>query len=316
MIKTENYFEPRQSKQIISLSHNDLDGVSAQILLNTYFKNTSLHTCNYSETLDQLKQIKKQLHLFDIFFITDLVIDEDIYNYVSQLLTTFPKLTIFWIDHHYQSENWINKSLAVNYTNIFNIDKSATKLLSELLNINSKYIDSINAFDIWDTTNNDFKLGMVYNSLFWNYKPRSFYSQFKNSQELTDRHKEDFTKINKSKNDYFSELEQKGLVLKNENLTVIFGDLHQNWVQLQYPGIFTVQVFSFGKIVVKIDRSINEDVCINISNEILSSINNDLLLNSGGHHHILSLTHSGDKDYNVIIDYTKIIFNVLKNIKY
>lgn len=308
----------KNNKNILSLSHNDLDGISCQILLKTHFRHTTFVSCNYSETLVRLKDIKRTLHEYDILVVTDLVIDDDIYNYISQLLTIFPKLSIIWIDHHYKSIETLNRTRnnVINTENcklIFDIDKSASKLLSEELNISSKFIDAVNAFDVWDTNNKHFKLGMVYNSLFWSYKQRSFYSQFKSNQDLSQKHKEDFEKINKEKNKYFEELESKGLVLKNKNVTVIFGDLHQNWVQLQYPGTFTVQVFSFGKIVVKIDRAVPEKTCVDLSYQILNSINNELLLNSGGHYHILSLTHSGDKDYDVIIDYTKRIFNILSN---
>lgn len=302
--------------RLLSVSHNDLDGISCQILLNNYFKNCTLTSCSYSDTLDTLKMVKKKLHEYDTLVVTDLVLTSDILAYINEFLITFKSLKIYWFDHHYQSLEVIpvnnpNSSLHI----IVNTDISATKLISRELSITSEYINAVNAFDMWDTDSSSFKLGMVYNTLFWSYKHRSYFSQFKTDQTLLDVHKNEYKKIVKNKDEYFQNLNSRGLILKNDKTIVIFGDNFQNWTQLSFPGYdFNVQVFSFGKILIKIGKMYTEDQCIIITNKIMSSINNDLLLNAGGHYHILSLTHTGDKDYNIIIDYTKKIYGILSSI--
>jgi oligoribonuclease NrnB/cAMP/cGMP phosphodiesterase (DHH superfamily) len=91
-----------KNKKVLSLSHNDLDGISCQMLLLDFVKSPSLHQCDYMGTLEQLKFIKIYMHEFDVLLVTDLILTEDIYSYLEQLSAIYPKLTIVWIDHHFQ----------------------------------------------------------------------------------------------------------------------------------------------------------------------------------------------------------------------
>jgi hypothetical protein len=309
------------NKNIISLSHNDLDGVSCQIiLLDHYLANT--HQCNYGGTLEQLRYLKKELHNYDVLLITDLILTSANYDYIKQLSVIYPKLNIHWIDHHYQSLE-INISDIKYFNNIFlhlDTELCATKILYNLIkefNNYSEYVEKINAFDLWLTDSIFFDGGMWYNTLFWNYKAKSYFNQFKKLQTRggTIRQQKDYDKIVVEKDKYFKDLESRGLVLSDDGITVVFGDLHQNWSQINYPSIFNIQVFSFGKIVVKISKGISEQQAKQISEYIIHEINQELLLNVGGHFHILSLTHSGNMDYSVIIDYTKKIYGYLKEYK-
>jgi hypothetical protein len=305
-----------KNKKVLSLSHNDLDGISCQMLLLDFVKSPLLYQCDYMGTLEQLKFIKIYMHEFDILLVTDLVLTEDVHSYVEQLSVIYPKLTIIWIDHHFQSvSQGISKSNNIKI--IVDTEQSATKILWDMLSggVVPEYVAAVNAFDIWLTEDKYFNMGMMYNSLFWNYKGKSYFNQFRNTRALSPKNLKDYNNILRTKKEYFNDLKSKGLVLEKNNIVVIFGDLYQNWTQLDFPAKFNLQVFSFGKILLKIDKSVPEDLCVQLSNEILSSVNNDLLINAGGHHHILSLSHSGNNDYSIIIDYTKVIFNILSNYK-
>lgn len=301
------------NKNVLSISHNDLDGLSVQIVLNSVFKNVKSIQCNYTNTLYILKNTKKLMHEYSRIIISDLVMDNNIKEYFLYLCNTFPNNKFYYIDHHFKSKEHLEsiKGIYNNVIILFDENKSSTKLIAEYFKQESEYIEAVNAFDVWDTNSKHFDLGMKYNSLFWELKPNSFFAQFKKDTTLLPIHEKTYTNLLQDKDKYFKELEHKGLVLKNNNTVVIFGDDYQNWTQLEYHHRFNVQVFSFGKILVKINQDVDEESCKTITNDIIDNINNDLLLNSGGHYHILSLTHSGDKDYNIIIDYTKKIFNVL-----
>ena len=311
-----------KNTNVISISHNDLDGVSCQMLLNNTPCSVKCITSSYNYTLYNIKNIKNQLHLYNILIITDLVLSKEILEYLIYLHGTFSNLNIYYIDHHVESNNVLYNE--INRLNTESLDRlninidlsmSATKNLSNMLtlsDIQRSYVEAVDAFDIWNIESNSFKLGMVYNTLFWNYNRQSYFSMFKKDTTLLQSNKEDYKKIVNNKNSYFNELESKNLILKHNKTVVIFGDDFQNWTSLHYKEfMFNIQVFSFGKILVKINKNYSEDICVQISTKIMETINNELLLNSGGHHHILSLTHTGDKDYDIIIDYTKKIYKIL-----
>lgn len=302
------------NKSVLSLSHNDLDGVSVQIVLG-YIFNVKSFGCNYSETLEYMKNIKKLIHEYSRVIISDLTMDKDSMDYYIILCNTFPNIKFYWVDHHYKSTEFLdllNNMKLKNSTILYNGLKSSTKIIAQYFKQSSEYIEAVNAFDIWDTKSKHFDLGMKYNTLFWEFKSKSYFSQFKRDTTLLEVHNKQYNKILVNKDNYFKDLETKGLVLKNNNTVVIFGDNYQNWTQLYYKEFaFNIQVFSFGKILIKISENIHEDMCITLIENIMDSIDDELLLNAGGHHHILSLTHSGDNDYNIIIDYTKKIFNIL-----
>lgn len=297
---------------VMSLSHNDLDGIGCQIVINEYYKNVTNINCSYNDTLEILQNIKKTLHSYDTLIVSDLILTEELSDYLDVVSSTFNNLTILWIDHHYQTEQSIRDN-NINY--IFDTTQSSTQLLAKHYNLESTFTKSVNAFDVWDVESEYFNDGMKYNSLFWNYRLKSFYLQFRKNQQFTNVHDKDYSRMLKQKDKYFDELESRGLVLREENIVMIFGDSFQNWTQLQYEGFhFNIQVFSFGKILIKINKKYPEELCKSIINNITNNIDNELLLNIGGHYHILSLTHIGNNDYNIIIDYAKRIYNTLKGL--
>jgi oligoribonuclease NrnB/cAMP/cGMP phosphodiesterase (DHH superfamily) len=306
---------------VLSIAHNDLDGTSCHILLKHVHKDSESISVNYSEVLETLKNCKKYFHKYTYIVISDLVLTEETLSYLIYLCNTFPNTKFVWADHHFETENTLNvpstkTSISVldNLLVLYSSKYASVKILADYHSIDNKFIDAVNAFDMWNTDSMYFSDGMKYNSLFWNYGIKSFHSQFLYRYEFTERHDKDYNAIKKDVALYFKELETKKLVVSSDTITMIFGDRHQNWTQLKYKTKFIVQVFSFGKILLKINKSVTEEDCKDITRQVISAINTELISNIGGHHHILSFTHTGDKDYNTIIDYAKKIYNTLNTL--
>lgn len=303
---------------VLSISHNDLDGISAQIILNKIYKNLTVINCSYTQTLEILKNYRSEFFKYTKIYITDLVLTTEIYTYLVSLCTSFTKTKFVFVDHHFSSLDIDLLNKPTNLIVLIDINKSTSKILATKFNTCLDeslltYVEEVNAFDVWDVSSPHFDKGMMYNTIFWVYKPRPFFNMFKQDITLTNNHKQQFDKQYNEMKEYFKLLGDKKLIYTTDSYIVFFGDHFQNWTQLEFPDyLFNIQVFSFGKILIKLHSSLSEEFCSSLTQQLINNLNDEFLMNSGGHNHILSLTHKGDKDYNIIIKYTKTILATIE----
>ena len=138
-----------------------------------------------------------------------------------------------------------------NLTIVISPKASATKLtylfLKSNFGLNDKdllqFVDYVNAYDIWLDDTQEFKVGFVYNELFWDYKLSAFWGKFKDNYKLRANDKERYKTLIQKKDKLFAKLEKSGRVMKFSNrILLIFIDDFQGHVTIDYPGFYAYAI--------------------------------------------------------------------------
>ena len=164
------------------LSHTDIDGYACQFVSNFYFKNCYFYNSNYgkeindnfSMILDRIDEsLKLDSEVCSIVLISDLNLSLSQCESFEEALSKRSNAKIFLLDHHQSGQ-----ACAEKYAWYF-LDSSrcATKIVYDFFskmffqNENlAKFVDVVNAIDIWLKDDTNFELGKVLLSMVSNAK--------------------------------------------------------------------------------------------------------------------------------------------------
>jgi oligoribonuclease NrnB/cAMP/cGMP phosphodiesterase (DHH superfamily) len=184
--------------KILSISHNDLDGVGCQILLGAVFKNIHYINCSYYDIDKELKATNPDE--YDFIFVTDIFPND------KASLEKFNNLIL--IDHHQTAihcpeNHWfVHKIYSATYLVKHFLDKMYR---FEKLEKYSKIVKLINDYDIWDRK---YKNSSALNYLFSLYHADQFRKRFRTgSLKLTEYEKTYIIECNEKFNDLYENLE-------------------------------------------------------------------------------------------------------------
>lgn len=157
-----------KDSRVLSISHNDMDGVGCQILLANYFRNIAFYNWSYYDIDEKFHNVK--FEDWDLIIISDL-------SPTNHDLLKHPK--IVYLDHH---ESAIEMHSPEN-NRIVDLSKCGTKIVSEWLAQNFTFDDSpfwslvdyINDYDMWIL---EYEQSWNMNCLFYKYKEKDFYERF------------------------------------------------------------------------------------------------------------------------------------------
>lgn len=186
---------PIDSK-ILSISHNDLDGVGCQILLGAIYKNITYMNLSYLDIDKRLLNLDETK--YDFIFVTDISPN------VVEVMDRFDNLIL--IDHHQTAEHNPKKNRFVKTTH------SATYLTHHFLtrkygdSIMSKYtkfVTLVNDYDMWEL---NYKGSKPLNDLYRKYNANKFRERFKSG----------ILKLSKSEIDYIKRVKSNFNKIYNE----------------------------------------------------------------------------------------------------
>lgn len=199
---------PRNAK-VLSVSHNDLDGVGCQILLGGVFKNIEYMNCSYYSIDKDLLAINGDD--YDVVFVTDIS------PKVSEVLDGFNNLIL--IDHHQTAENVPEKRRFVNkkYSATYLTKHFLEKMYGEgKLSRYTKLVKLINDYDLWELK---YKGSTAMNDLFSMYNAEKFRERFRHGDITLRPNEKSYLKSVKEKFDrMYDELE----VMEFEEANVCF----------------------------------------------------------------------------------------------
>jgi hypothetical protein len=301
----------------INLSHIDSDGVGCSIVINKHFKHVEYLHCNYDKIeqyLSTIDDIMTRRHVENVF-ITDLSFNEAQMIALNNIANIHPKVKFIVLDHHPQTDDVKHNCTAANITVITDMNKCATKITYDYFNCEpksiSKLVDTINAFDIWLQDSPYFTQGMELNDLFWSYKLKRFFNVFSNDVNK-DRVKADMKQLREKRIAYFDSCVKKGLINENKISLLSFCDEFPTWLQVMYPGKKVyINATTYGRVQIRLSDWITPDVADILKAEILASLPEDRVLTFGGHHRAFTLAHHGKYDSNEILEYVKIIYDII-----
>jgi oligoribonuclease NrnB/cAMP/cGMP phosphodiesterase (DHH superfamily) len=258
---------------ILALSHTDLDGISAQIVLRKFRGDLTLMNASYGK-IDEYIEILSDYCIHqkpNEVWITDLSFTLEQLTKLCEIVKMNKDIMFTFIDHHPFKEDF-SHLLRDNFKIIISDKASATKLVYKYLlyktpeNKKNKsdlvalenYVDYVNAYDLWETDNPKFKGAMVYNELFWEFKKDYYYTRFKDEFKLRNADKERYKELMSKKEKLFGKLDKSGRIYKHEpdghkRIFMIFIDDFKNHITLDFPD-FDVYIIisSYGGVSIRL----------------------------------------------------------------
>ena len=210
-------------KNIINLTHTDMDGSGCSILSKLVFPDRDVIHTSYGRIADILEGLRytKENQLL----ITDLCFTEEDFELLEDISDNFDK--IVYIDHHLYEFDY--KKFRSDKIKIYVDTKAcATKLtyayLKQYKDLSEyrELTEIINSFDIWQEDSEYFSRGKNYNKLFWNIGQKQFEYQFFKNPSLDEARENKIKEINKEIKEYFKN--NKDRIIFDEDIVVSFLD--------------------------------------------------------------------------------------------
>jgi len=287
---------------ILSLSHNDLDGLSSQIVLRQHLGEITRMNISYGKIDEYLEIVQEYCSHTrpSQVWITDLSFTYNQLERVSQIANENKNIMFYFIDHHPFKEEY-NHLISDNLKILINNKASATKLTHLYLkhNFNNKkfnvslkdldeYVEYTNTYDLWLKDEPRFKGSIVYNELFWDFKRDYYFTRFKDEFKLRNADKEKYKELMKKKVKLFDKLDKSGRIFRhepdgNKRIFMIFLDDYKNHITIDYEGFDVyIIVSSYGGVSIRFRDNLSDTGELKdiIVSEILKHENVDT---AGGH---------------------------------
>jgi len=298
-------------KPYIHLSHNDLDGIGCNIVLREKFPDMTTFHVGYSDIKETLQIISDDInHLTKVLFVTDLSFSREDFNELMNIAERNPDLKIVYVDHHEYDDDaqeyFEEMKAMINVFTIHRIGTSATKLCLEITKSANqdliKLVTWIDAYDIFKqhTDPDNFKIGWVLNTIFWEIKMSGFKSNILNNDyKIPKMFKLMYKDIVIEKDAYFKKLIDNGLVVFDDHNSILlsFSDKYKSFWQMDFPDyeFYVLPSTKSNNISVRINDIVEEEWCGLIKESILNYCNkNPWVISSGGHKRAFGITI--DKD--------------------
>ncbi len=156
--------------KVFHLSHIDLDGYSCQLIAKKCFKNIEFYNSNYGKEIDQrieqiITSISRSDYKKNMILITDLNLTmKQSRTLVKEVYELEKDVKILLLDHHKTGQDCANKYEWYH----LDVTKCATKITYDYflekgydISDMQKYVDVVNAVDIWLSDSEYFELGKV-----------------------------------------------------------------------------------------------------------------------------------------------------------
>ncbi len=157
--------------KVFHLSHIDLDGYSCQLITKRCFEQINYYNSNYGKEIDQrleqiIRDIERDIHGENLVLITDLNLTlQQAKKLVNMAEESIKDIDILLLDHHKTGADcaakydWYHldvKRCATKITYDYFLEKGYDIASME------KYVDVVNAVDIWLSDSEYFELGKVF----------------------------------------------------------------------------------------------------------------------------------------------------------
>jgi len=249
---------------VLSVSHTDLDGISCQFVLNETFGSITNMNISYGKIDEYLNVINDHCTRTnpEKVFITDLSFEYHQLEKLSEITQLHLGTHFYFIDHHPFEEEY-SHLVRGNFTILITSKASATKLTylfcKANFNLDNKdllqYVEYVNAYDIWLEDTPEFKVGFVYNELFWTYRMNHYRNRFNGDYKLRNKDKEYYKELMVKKVKTFGKLEKSGKLFRlgDNDIFMVFTDDFRSHITIDYPDFKVYVIFSsYGTISVRL----------------------------------------------------------------
>jgi len=164
-----------KNNNIMSLSHNDLDMLGCQLVLEYKFKdNIEYWNTNYRNIDEKVYQMEQYFDKNDVKLI--VISDVSMANNLTELLKLSELgVPVLFFDHHHYPDGFFD-NLPSNITYIHDENRCGAKITAEYFKLSKdipaennliNLIEYINAYDLWKTKEDKFEAGYLISDYCW-----------------------------------------------------------------------------------------------------------------------------------------------------
>lgn len=162
-------------KEIVHLTHNDLDALGCIINLNHAIQNTNTTTfhTNYQDLNEKVHDVIEYIHKHpvNLLVISDISFAQSKHEllHIQEVVQNNLGVKILYFDHHTYADDFFD---GITFKYYHDITKSATMIMNEAFNSGNEKLNQlsklINDFDIWVEDSKTFAVSLGINDWFWN----------------------------------------------------------------------------------------------------------------------------------------------------
>ena len=276
-----------RNKNLIHLSHTDLDGESCIILAQNYFKNMVSKRISYNAILQTLQEIVAEVSASNEklqLLITDLKMSEEDFRYLQENHQYFSNIVI--IDHHLYDFEIPNIPNAEVYINTNYCAAALTyKYLSKEIDLSAykRFVKLVNTYDLWQYNSIDFDEAKTLNRLYWYMGARTFNRRFFFTPKITDNMRLKAQELLDEIEKYFKDCESKGALFYTPEVTVALCDKHIGELKEFYDSKVIINLRNLYHYSIRFSDTMSDKTAEKLKDLILSQVSDDICISKGGH---------------------------------
>lgn len=228
------------NKNIISLTHNDLDGVGCQVVIRWQYRDVFFKSISYNIIIDTLKELEQLLE-YDRskthIFISDISFKMNELELLKQICNNNPSVKFIMSDHHLRDKEILSiyKSMPLNFIDLYSTERCSASTLFYYFNINNlkikNLIDTINSYDMWLSNNNNFLDSLVLNEIYESMTHNDFLSNISYYGQFQDVITRKFEKTKKKIQSFKDSIIDNSSIYYNNNVCVAYLDKYKSILQ-------------------------------------------------------------------------------------
>ena len=227
-------------KPIISITHNDLDGLGCQLVLKWVHQDVHYHSTSYNtllNTLIELEDLLKYDRSKTLIVISDLSVKDDEAKVLKRIVTDNPEVKFIYADHHLRTTEMtiFLKKLPKNFIDLYNTKMCSASILYYYYNIQmpklKENIDKINAYDMWLTESRFFKDGLVLNEIYESLGHNNFFNSISNYGNLTETITRKINKTNTKIENFINQIDSNSFIYYDDLIVVAQIDKYKSILQ-------------------------------------------------------------------------------------
>lgn len=270
------------NKSIISLSHNDLDGIGCQVVLRWQYTNVYYKTISYNRIYDTLVELDNNLdydRTKSQIFISDLSLKPNEILLLKTICEKNPDVKIILADHHIRTPDIVElyKSFPKNFIDLHTEQQCSAMILFYYFGVNNnkirELIELVNSYDLWLVDRPNFMDALILNEIYESMSHQDFF----NSIGFYGNIKEDITrKIDKSKTkiqSFQDGIVQNNYIYYNDKIVVAHIDRYKSILQYYLDRPISVIISSNFNFSVRLSNSLKDYELIDIRNVFFEYFN-------------------------------------------
>ena len=261
------------NKSIISLSHNDLDGVGCQVVLRWQFTNVYFKTISYNRIYDTLVELESTLQ-YDRnksqVIISDLSLKENEIILLRDICIKNPEMKFIFADHHLRLPTTVElyKTFPKNFIDLYSESQCSALILFYYYGINNTkirdLIEQINSYDLWLIDKNNFMDSLLLNELYESMSHQDFFNGIGFNGNLKDDIVRKTTKIKQKIQSFKDSIDDNSYIFYNDMVVIAHIDRYKSILQYSLDRPISIIISSNLNFSIRLSNSLKDYEVIEI----------------------------------------------------